>query len=175
MVNYNADPQGKTTWTIKAMPAQARRDVTAYAMRHGMSVAETMAEAVRLLIEREHGTSIIPEAGIPDGKPAADQSLPAVGLASIPGLNMAVELVSLAGQTGITKENRNRANRLAGIILQDALAAAVPQRRSQPNRELGRQPRIVAAKQVASDSLDIIAAEHGEQGDEAVSDTADRL
>jgi hypothetical protein len=174
MANYNSDPQGKTTWTIKAMPAAARREVTAYAMRHGMSVAETMAEAVRLLIEREHGTSIIPEADNPDGRQTADQSNPGLpvpsGLASIPGLNVASELVNLAGQPGITKENRNLANRLAGIILRRATQSL-----AQPAGQIQRKPRVVAAEQVERDGFDVVAAEHGEQGSEPVSDTADRL
>jgi len=148
------------TWAIKSFSAKLRRQITGAARRQGCTVAEWLhGHFQRFGVDGDEFAPV---------KIAAVE--PADSPAEIPGIDMAASLVNLAGQPGITKENRNLANRLAGIILRRATQSL-----AQPDRQFGRQPRIVAAKQVTGDGFDVVAAEHSEQGGEPVSDTADRL
>jgi hypothetical protein len=134
MVNYNSDPPEKTTWTIKMMPAQARREVTTYAMRHGLSVAETMVEAISLLIERERGTDIIPpeRANLPAfvGKPEGmTEANPVSTPAELAEFLTVVDAFRQAKEAGVPREAMTELRRRMALALGY-------ERRQPPAREL---------------------------------------
>ena len=67
-----SDAEERAPWTVKGMRMQPRRQLTDYAMRHDMTVADAVAAAAHMLIERERGVEVIPP-----GSPAADRANPA--------------------------------------------------------------------------------------------------
>jgi len=54
---------GTAPWTIKGMSIDIRQHITAYAARHDVTVADAMASAIGLLLERERNTDIMPPGG----------------------------------------------------------------------------------------------------------------